>query len=413
MNQTEYEAQQKKLARRRALADQMSAEAMAPWAGPQMVSGRVVKQGALQPLAQLAKGFMGAYSGRKVEKESEALDTTRSADITKAIEEYRRLQGDASANPQARQQALDNLAGQTMSDSDYAKMQVAQEMTPRPGFTLASGETRYDASGKPVASVAPVAKPPPDAGFSLAPGQTRYDASGKVIAAATPDTQKPTAQSIALTPQEIAAAGLPAGTSAQRDAATGKIDVLSKRDMTGALSQKDATMAKQKLNTVKLARQQVAAIKDAFETGRKGMNAFGPGQALLPTEQGKLFDSRVDQMRSTLSSLTRVPGIGAQSDYEARLDQGKFPTRGDYESVTADKIAQLDAMLGTIETGYENLLNAGATDTGAADSSAPSSTQIGAPGASGEPVKVSTPEEAMALPKGAVFITPDGRRKVR
>lgn len=165
----------------------------------------------------------------------------------------------------------------------------------------------------------------------------------------------------AMTPQEIANAGLPAGSSAQIDEDTGKIDVLSKRDNTGVLSQKDATTAKMKLNTVTLARRQLAAIKQAFETGRGGVgpNAFGPGQGMLPTQAGKLFDSRVDQMRSTLTALTRVPGVGAMSDYETKLDQSKFPKRGDYESVTADKLQQLDDMLSLIENGYTGLLSSG------------------------------------------------------
>jgi hypothetical protein len=159
-----------------------------------------------------------------------------------------------------------------------------------------------------------------------------------------------------LSAQEIAAAGLPAGTSAQIDTATGKIDILSKRDNTGALSQKDATTAKMKLGTVKLARQQLNAIKEAFQQGTQGVNAFGPGQALLPTQAGKLFDSRVDQMRSTLTALTRVPGVGAMSDYETKLDQSKFPKRGDYESVTSDKLQQLEDMLALIENGYTDLI---------------------------------------------------------
>lgn len=169
-----------------------------------------------------------------------------------------------------------------------------------------------------------------------------------------------------MTPQEVQAAGLPAGTSAQLGP-DGKIDVLSKRDNTGVLSQKDQTTAKLKLTTVSLARKQLNAIKEAFETGRGGTgpNAFGPGQGMLPTQAGKLFDSRVDQMRSTLTALTRVPGVGAMSDYETKLDQSKFPKRGDYESVTGDKLKQLDDMLALIENGYTGLLGGGTAETGA------------------------------------------------
>jgi hypothetical protein len=205
-------------------------------------------------------------------------------------------------------------------------------------------------------------------------------------------------------PDEIAASGLPPGTAAQVNDDTGAIQVLSKRDTSATLSQKDATTAKMKLTTVVLARKQLNAIKEAFEEGRSGVNAFGPGQALLPTQAGKKFDGRVDQMRSTLTALTRVPGVGAMSDYETKLDQSKFPSRGDYETVTADKLAQLDDMLNLIEGGYKDLLSG----------SAPQQQQNPAPQAPQQgPVRVNTPQEAMALPSGTQFVTPDGRVKVR
>ncbi len=159
-----------------------------------------------------------------------------------------------------------------------------------------------------------------------------------------------------LSKEEVAAAGLPPGSAAQVDNATGKIDVIGKRDTTGVLSQKDATVAKVKLNTVKMARKQLAVIKQNFAEGRKGMNAFGPGQGLLPTQQGKKFDAAVNQMRSTVTALTRTPGVGSMSDYETKLDQSKFPKRTDYEAVTEQQIQGLDDMLNAIESGYSGIL---------------------------------------------------------
>lgn len=179
-----------------------------------------------------------------------------------------------------------------------------------------------------------------------------------------PDVPKETFRP--MSPEEVRAAGLPEGTSAQQSS-SGKVDVLSRRDNTGALSQKDATTAKMKLTTVSLARKQLQNIKEKFEQGRSGgMNAFGPGQGMLPTQQGKQFDAAVDQMRSTLTALTRVPGVGAMSDYETKLDQSKFPARTDYETVTAEKIQGIEDMLALIENGYMGLLNGnGAPSEGA------------------------------------------------
>lgn len=196
-------------------------------------------------------------------------------------------------------------------------------------------------------------------GFSLNPGEARYDSSGKLIASREPSPQKAPEQFVTMSSAEIAAAGLPAGTSAQKNSATGEIRVISKRDNTGSLSQKDATTAKQKITTIRVARKQIADIKKAFNEGRDvaGPNSFGPGQGMLPTERGKKFDASVDRMRSTLTALTRVPGVGAMSDYETKLDQGKFPNRNAYESVTTEQIQGIEDLLDTIERGYTDLLS--------------------------------------------------------
>ena len=125
------------------------------------------------------------------------------------------------------------------------------------------------------------------------------------------------------------------------------------------ITPKDATVAKNKINIVKLARQQLSDIRKKLVPLKDSVAAGPFGQGKLPTEAGNAFDRSVDRMRSTLTALTRVPGVGAMSDYETRLDQAKFPNRGDYESVTADSIEQLDAMLNAIETGYTDLLSGG------------------------------------------------------
>lgn len=228
-----------------------------------------------------------------------------------------------------------------------------------------------------LAQVAQFAPQSEGQGFTLGEGQQRFDASGKPIASVAPKAEKAPTRVRALTPAEMQQYNLPPGTAAQIDESTGKVDVISKRDNTAVLSQKDATTAKMKLNTVALARQQLGKIKEAFETGRKGVNAFGPGQALLPTQAGRLFDRRVDQMRSTLTALTRVPGVGAMSDYETKLDQSKFPKRDDYETVTADQITNLEDQLSLIESGYKGLLTGQSPETPSQSGPAPGAVEDG------------------------------------
>jgi hypothetical protein len=227
--------------------------------------------------------------------------------------------------------------------------------------------------------------------------------TGELKQVVGPDNSQPAAAGQSwrpLTPQEIAAAGLPPGTSAQTDG-SGKIDVLSKRDATGGLSQKDMTTARQKLNTISIARRQLQNIKDRFGELQGSMSAGVFGQGKLPTPKGKAFDAAVDQMRSTLTALTRVPGVGAMSDYETRLDQAKFPSRQNYEAVTAQQIGYIEEFLNGVEGGYQNIMSGGAQ------------AEPQQAGGQGGPVRVNTPEEAAALPSGTEFITPDGRRKVR
>jgi hypothetical protein len=314
-------------------------------------------------------------------------------------------------NDSARQQAYMDLAGvaqrildlpadQHRAATEHAQRVFAQQFqaTGVKGGDLASvSDQQLTQALQQMASLAPRAQ---GESYTLSPGQTRFE-NGKQVASVAPTPEKPKPKFRTLTPDEVKAAGLPPGTSAQMGE-DGKIDVLSKRDNSGGLNQKDQTTAKLKLNTVKLARAQLKRIKDAFTEGRQGVNAFGPGQGLLPTQAGKKFDARVNQMRSTLTALTRVPGVGAMSDYETKLDQAKFPERNAWESVTEDVVAGLDDQLSLIETGYRDLLSG-------TDISPPAPEQPAQAG----PVRVNTPQEAMALPSGTQFQTPDGRIKVR
>lgn len=186
------------------------------------------------------------------------------------------------------------------------------------------------------------------------------------------EPQGPTSRYRPLTPTEIEQIGLPAGSSAQIDDSTGKIDVLSKKDTTAALSQKDATVAKIKLNQLKVAKQQLQNVRSKFAKIKGTMQA-GKGQGWVPSEAGEAFDKAVDSMKGSLTAITRVPGVGSMSDYESRIDQSKFPKRGDYESVTEDQIAAIEDLLSTIESGYTDLLGGGGSQQPAPSVQAPPS----------------------------------------
>lgn len=363
-----YAEEMREVERRRRIAQRLIAGGSQP---PGQMAGRFYAgPSTASALAGLAGVVGGGFMNRRADREEKSARTAEQERLSKAFE---RLapggvpmtdESGALGPPDPQAQAAREIVTSLPLESQQQLLagESLKRLFPaaKPGFTLRPGAARYDASGKEIASRP--AEQKPDSGFSLGPGQTRFDANGKQIANVAAESKEgPEWED--LTPEQIVSAGLPAGTAAQRNRKTHAINVLSKRDNTGVLSQKDATTAKMKLNTVQLARNQLNAIKEAFQTGRGGMgpNAFGPGQGMLPTQAGKMFDSRVDQMRSTLTALTRVPGVGAMSDYETELDQSKFPKRDDYETVTADKLQQLDNMLALIENGYTDLLSGGAT----------------------------------------------------
>lgn len=135
-------------------------------------------------------------------------------------------------------------------------------------------------------------------------------------------------------------------------------------------SAKELQAARDKVRTIGIARDQLQNIKTAWENlvGKKGPDGKRPGAAsagpfgggMLPTESGSNFDAAVDQFRSTITALTRTPGVGAMSDYETRLDQSKLPTRRDYESSTEQKIRDLGQFIDNLEAGYGDILGDGA-----------------------------------------------------
>jgi hypothetical protein len=121
------------------------------------------------------------------------------------------------------------------------------------------------------------------------------------------------------------------------------------------LSPKDTNTARTKLTQVKVARQQLNVAKQKFAAIKDSLSA-GPGGKYLPTPAGKAFDAAIDTMRSSITALTKVPGLGSMSDYETRLDQAKFPDRGQYEDVAGQQLQAIEDLLNTVDGGYSEML---------------------------------------------------------
>jgi len=123
------------------------------------------------------------------------------------------------------------------------------------------------------------------------------------------------------------------------------------------LTAKDANTVAAKINSANMLKEQIAAAGEQFEIAKKARLATGVVGGLNPlSEEGKKFDATINNLRSTVTSLTRTPGVGSMSDYETRLDQGKIPKRDQYDSVTEQQLKQLEDLANGIIDGYSGMV---------------------------------------------------------
>ncbi len=121
------------------------------------------------------------------------------------------------------------------------------------------------------------------------------------------------------------------------------------------LNAKDKNTVNSKITQLELAQKQLDNVKAAFDNIKGGLSTGAFGQGALATPGGKAFDAAVDAFRQTATALTRVPGVGAMSDYETRLTQSAIPSRRNYESVTQQQIDQMQQLIDTMKKGYGSM----------------------------------------------------------
>lgn len=117
-----------------------------------------------------------------------------------------------------------------------------------------------------------------------------------------------------------------------------------------------ANTAKAKLIDLTAIDNQLAKVEQTFAPLQNSYSAGPLIGGMIPSEEGKRFDAAVSLLQGMVRKLTRTPGEGAMSDYETKLAQLANPSRSEYESVTADQIQQLRALIKTTREGYEALL---------------------------------------------------------
>lgn len=213
-------------------------------------------------------------------------------------------------------------ASEGISGLLYPKQSGPQSALGKLGADLAAGrisQADYDAAAKKATYIAP---------------PSAITQSEPLVAVQTPDgpMMMPRSQ----------AAGMPPAVKPEKPVST--------------ISQKEMATARTKVAQAKVARAQLAKARKAFESLRGAVSAGPFGAGKIPTEAGRKFDAAIDTARNTVTGIFRVPGIGAMSDFETRLQQAAFPDRNDYESVTVQKMNDLDAMIGELESGYQDML---------------------------------------------------------
>ncbi|MCZ8113807.1 hypothetical protein [Silanimonas sp.] len=158
-----------------------------------------------------------------------------------------------------------------------------------------------------------------------------------------------------MTPEEVAAYGLPRGTAAMWDA-KGAPKILRQPS---ADEIKQRTAASRMLPQLQAVRRGVDRIREA--TTKLGGNRFfgsGPLDQLVTarTPEGQELESAIGGIQNPMLALTRVPGVGAQSDLEARIANLRFPQIGKDEEVNKRDLAELEAFYTDLENAYRNVL---------------------------------------------------------
>jgi hypothetical protein len=243
-----------------------------------------------------------------------------------------------------------------------------------------------------------------------------YDpATGELKQVVGPDNTQPRVGGATwrpATPQDISAYGMPPGTTGQVNESTGEFRPFPSQAQPPKLAaseRKAMTEAKVKLPQVDAAMRRVERLGQAVEAISKNwMFDGGPAdaKALAITKDGREVIAASAQLMPVLTALTRVPGVGSQSDLEQRLASMALPSNEFDPETNAKSMDELRLFVQDLKTALQSIASGEQFDVPATDSPPQQPSTQG-------PVRVSSPQEAMALPSGTQFVTPDGRIKVR
>lgn len=136
---------------------------------------------------------------------------------------------------------------------------------------------------------------------------------------------------------------LPAELSMRTDA-----DIAKSRGIEQAKSEQErASNERAKTAQLNNVDRGLSRIDTAIKALSGGMVNTGPldGRLMVSTPQGQELEAAVGAIQNDMLALTRVPGIGSQSDLEAKIANLKYPSIYNHPSVNEANVNQLKAFM--------------------------------------------------------------------
>ena len=328
----QYEAEMAKLARRRQIAEMMQQQGMEPLGGTEMAGRLAVARSPFEGAARLAQTFVGASGQRKVDREETDLKRQRQEAIAKAMTEFETTQD------------TDKLATSVLDPEAFAQMKLAAATKPKQIERVDLGDkvgvyengklTGYEAKG-----VSPDAAANREASAAERAATREFTAGQNKLARDQAALLAAEQRAVTTRGQDLAAA----------ERAKPKLSATERKQM------KDAGI---KLPRVQAALRRVDRVESAFNA-LKDNPLFNGGPidkyALTLTKEGQEARASNAQLLKELTALTRVPGVGSQSDLEQRLEALTLPGLELGPDVNDKSISELKLFIADLQAAYQNL----------------------------------------------------------
>lgn len=168
-------------------------------------------------------------------------------------------------------------------------------------------------------------------------------------------------QSRTLSPEETQAAGFRPGTIVQEDGYGNRKVVQAPTQDRQAMSEaqrKDMLARRAKVPQLQNAIRGMRRIEQALSALEGGMVNTGPVDAMVQryTPEGQELDAAVGGIQNSILALTRVPGIGSQSDLEARIAGLQYPSLDKPPEVNRRTLQNLQLFMRDLAKAYESAM---------------------------------------------------------